>query len=116
MGIRLTPAGHLRWESSADEAAPAGSPSLQSAFENDWREALFTLAADKIPAQDRPSVRYSQQLAERHLTGLCHVPEDAETFEVEPLSAADCARWILTAPPMQDCRTGGGGGPGPRCR
>ena len=47
-----------------------------------------------------PSVRYWQQLAERHLTGLCHVPEDAESFEVEPLSAADCARWILTAPPM----------------
>ena len=58
MGIRLTPAGRLRWESSADEAAPAGSPSLQSAFENDWREALFTLAADKIPTRDRPSVRY----------------------------------------------------------
>ena len=47
-----------------------------------------------------PSVRYWQQLAERHLTGLCHVPEDAKSFEVEPLSAADCARWILTAPPM----------------
>ena len=100
MGIRLTPAGRLRWEPSADEAAPAGSSSLQSAFESDWREALFTLAADKIPARDRPSVRYWQQLAERHLTGLCHVPEDAGTFEVEPLSSADCARWILTAPPM----------------
>ena len=116
MGIRLTPAGRLRWEPSGDEAAPAGPPSLQSAFETDWREALFTLAADKIPARDRPSVRYWQQLAERHLTGLCHVPEDAGTFEVEPLTSADCARWILTAPPMQDCRTGGGGGPGPRCR
>ena len=101
MGIRLTPAGRLRWESSGDEAAPAGSQSLQHAFESDWREALFTLAADKIPARDRPSVRYWQQLAERHLTGLCHVPEDAGTFEVEPLSSADCARWILTAPPMQ---------------
>ena len=100
MGIRLTPAGRLRWESSEDEGVPAGSPSLQSAFETDWREALFNLAADKIPAQDRPSVRYWQQLAERHLTGLCHVPEDAESFEVEPLSSADCARWILTAPPM----------------
>ena len=46
-------------------------------------------------------MRYWQQLAERYLTGLCHVPEDAGTFEVEPLSCADCARWILTAPPMQ---------------
>ena len=100
MGIGLTPAGRLRWESSGDEAAPTGSPSLQSAFETDWREALFTLAADKIPTQGMPSVRYWQQLAERYLTGLCHVPEDAESFEVDPLSSADCAHWILTAPPM----------------
>ena len=100
MGIRLTPAGRLRWESSEDEGAPAGLPPLKSAFETDWREALFTLAADKIPTQDMPSVRYWQQLAERYLTGLCHVPEDAESFEVEPLSSADCAHWILTAPPM----------------
>ena len=101
MGIRLTPAGRLRWESSGDEAAPTGSSLLQSAFETDWREALFTLAADKIPTQDMPSVRYWQQLVERYLTGLCHVPEDAESFEVEPLTSADCAHWILTAPPMQ---------------
>ena len=101
MAIRLTPAGRLRWESSGDEGAPAGSPPLQSAFEADWCEALFTLAADKIPTQDMPSVRYWQQLAERYLTGLCHVPEDAKSFEVEPLSSADCAHWILTAPPMQ---------------
>ena len=74
MGIRLTPTGRLRWEPSRDEIAP--------------------------PTGDMPSVRYWQQLAERHLTGLCHVPEGAESFEVEPLSSADCARWILTAPPM----------------
>ena len=100
MGIRLTPAGRLRWEPSGDEAAPGAPPSLQGAFGTDWREALFTLAAEKTPTGDMPSVRYWQQLAERHLTGLCHVPEGAESFEVEPLSSADCARWILTAPPM----------------
>ena len=100
MGLRLTPARRLRWEPSGDEAAQAGPPSLQDAFETDWREALFTLAAEKTPTRGMPSVRYWQQLAERHLTGLCHVPEDAGSFEVEPLSAADCARWILTAPPM----------------
>ena len=58
MGIRLTPAGRLRWEFSGDEAAPAGPPSLQHTFESDWRQALFTLAVDKVPARDRPSVRY----------------------------------------------------------
>ena len=100
MAIRLTPAGHLRWEPSGEEAAPVETPSLQDAFETDWREALFTLAAQRTPTRDLPSVRYWQQLAERHLTGLCHVPEDAERYEVEPPTSADCAHWILTAPPM----------------
>ena len=110
MDIRLTPAGHLRWEPSGDEAAPIGSAppigeermrSIRSAFEADWREGLFTLAAEKTPVQDLPGLRYWQQLAERYLTGLCHVPEEAERFEVEPPTPADCAHWILTAPPMQ---------------
>ena len=57
MGLRLTPARRLRWEPSGDEAAPAGPPSLQGAFETDWREALFTLAAEKTPTRDMPSVR-----------------------------------------------------------
>ena len=110
MDLRLTPAGHLRWEPSGDEAAPIGSAppigeermrSIRTAFEADWREGLFTLAAEKTPVQDLPGLRYWQQLAERYLTGLCHVPEEAERFEVEPPTPADCAHWILTAPPMQ---------------
>ena len=103
MSIRLTPAGHLRWEPGAGEAAPADSASLeslQSAFQADWREALFTLAADKMPVQGMPSVRYWQQLAEHYLTGLCHIPDGAERFHLEAPSPADCARWVLTAPPM----------------
>ena len=61
MAIRLTPAGRLRWEPSGDEAAPAGPPSLQGAFETDWREALFTLAAEKTtPTGSMPSVHYWQ--------------------------------------------------------
>ena len=110
MDLRLTPAGHLRWEPSGDEAARAESAppigeervrSIRTAFQADWREGLFTLAAEKTPVQDLPGLRYWQQLAERYLTGLCHVPEEAERFEVEPPTPADCAHWILTAPPMQ---------------
>ncbi len=110
MDLRLTPAGHLRWDPSGDEAAPVGSAppigeermrSIRSAFQADWREALFTLAAEKTPVQDLPGLRYWQQLAERYLTGLCHVPEEAERFVVEPPTPADCAHFILTAPPMQ---------------
>ena len=69
MSLRLTPAGRLRWEPSENEAAPAGPPSLQGAFETDWREALFTLAAEKTPTRVMPNVRYWQQLAERHNDG-----------------------------------------------
>ena len=101
MSIRLTPTGRLRWEPSGDEAVPAGLASLQDTFQADWCEGLFTLAAEKTPVQGLPGLRYWQQLAERYLTGLCHVPEDAERFEVEAPSSADCAHWILTAPPMQ---------------
>ena len=103
MSIRLSPAGHLHWESGPDEDTPSESvhlQSLQSAIQSDWREAIFTLAADKAPAQGLPSVRYWQLLAEHYLTGLCHIPEDAERFNLEPPSPADCARWVLTAPPM----------------
>ena len=103
MGIRLTPGAQLRWEPFTDEAVPVESASLQplqGAFEADWREALFSLAADKKATQGSPSVRYWQQFAEHFLTRLCHIPEDTEPLAVEAPSPADCARWILTAPPM----------------
>ena len=43
-------------------------------------------------------MRFWQQVAEHYLTGLCHLPEDAGRFDVEPPSPADCARLILAAP------------------
>jgi non-specific serine/threonine protein kinase len=101
MEIRLTPTGHLRWEVPVGEAASAGFASLQQVFQADWREGLFTLAADKLSPDAAPTVRYWQGLAERYLTGLCHIPAATETFEVEALSPDDCASLVLTAPPMQ---------------
>ena len=103
MSIRLTPGGHLRWDAGSDTAGSAEQSrleSLESAFRADWREALFALAADKMAVQGLPSVRYWQQFAEHYLTGLCHIPENAERFHLEAPSAADCARWVLIAPPM----------------
>ena len=97
---QLTPTGRLRWASAGDGAAAFGSPSPRIAFEADWREALFTLAAQKVQAQDLPSVRYWRQFAERYITRLCHVPADREHFELERPAAADCARWMSAAPPM----------------
>ena len=100
MGVRLTPAGYLRWETEPDAESPAESdlgPVLE-AFRTDWREALFLLAAEKIPAQGIPSLRFWQQLAEHYLTGLCHLPADAEQVAVEPPGVRlGCGRWPIPA-------------------
>jgi len=101
MEIRLTPTGHLRWEPSQEGAEPALLSSLGKAFQSDWREGLFTLAAEKIEPGDSPTLQYWRALAERYLTSLCHIPGAAEEVEVEPPSPADCASLVLTAPPMQ---------------
>ena len=111
MSLGLTPAGHLRWapldgdgdgvQDGVQDGAPAGLAHLPRAFDLDWREALFTLAAEKTDTQGAPVLRYWQQIAERHLTGLCHVPEDAEDVRVDPPAPAECAEWVLTAPPMR---------------
>ena len=100
MEIRLTPTGQLRWEAPEGEPESAVFAPLRKAFQADWREGLFTLAAEKLNL-DAPTLRYWQALAERYLTGLCHIPGAMETFEVEAPSPADYASLVLTAPPMQ---------------
>src|SRR5262245_15680684 len=100
MEIRLTPTGQLRWEAHEGGTASTVLASLQKAFQADWREGLFTLAAEKLNL-DAPTLRYWQALAERYLTGLCHIPGATETFEVVAPSSADCASPLLTAPPIQ---------------
>ena len=101
MAIRLTPTGQLRWEAPEGETESAVSAPLRKAFQADWREGLFTLAADKINPGDALTLRYWQALAEWYLTGLCHIPGAMETFEVAAPSPAECASLVLTAPPMQ---------------
>jgi non-specific serine/threonine protein kinase len=101
MHIRLTPTGQLRWEAPEDGTAAAALAPLGKAFQADWREGLFTLAADKLSLDEAPTVRYWQALAQRYLTSLCHIPGTAETFAVAAPSRAECASLVLTAPPMQ---------------
>ncbi|MCP4644089.1 MAG: DEAD/DEAH box helicase [bacterium] len=101
MEIRLTPAGHLRWDSPLDGGEPDALTSIRDLFLRDWREGLFALSAEKTDPGDSPTARYWRELASRYLTGLCHIPGSADTVEVEPLSDADCGTLILTAPPMQ---------------
>ena len=101
MSLGLTPAGHLCWEPGGGDPLPSGLAGLQSAFASDWREALFTLAAERIDTASVPAARFWQQIAEQHVTALCQLPAQETRIEVEPPAPADCARWILAAPPMR---------------
>ena len=100
MSLGLTPAGQLRWAPRDGDPVPPAVAKLQSAFDTDWREALFTVAAERTDAREAPALRFWQDIAERHLTALCHLPEQAARIAIEPPAAADCAAWILAAPPM----------------
>ena len=100
MSLGLTPAGQLRWAPRDGDPVPPAVAKLQSAFDTDWREALFTVAAERTDAREAPALRFWQDIAERHLTALCHLPEQETRIEIEPPAAADCAAWILAAPPM----------------
>jgi SNF2 family DNA or RNA helicase len=99
--IRLTPTGQLRLEAPERETESTAFASLRQAFQDDWRQGLFILAAEKVQAEEAPTMRYWQALAERYLTSLCHIPGTMQTFEIETPSSADCASLVLTAPPMQ---------------
>ena len=61
MGIRLTPRLQLRWEPGENDDIPVDLSPFAHTFEVDWREALFTLAAEKIEAQGSPVVRFWRQ-------------------------------------------------------
>ena len=100
MSLGLTPAGQLRWAPRDGDPVPPASAQLQSAFDADWREALFTLAAERTDAREAPALRFWQNIAEHHLTALCHLPEQETRIGIEPPAAADCAAWVLAAPPM----------------
>ena len=100
MALQLTPTGLLRWFSVTDETLSPTLAALRDTFEQDWREGLFNLAADKTPVDDIPTLRYWQDLSTRYLTGLCHLPESDIALEVVPPSADECTDLILTAPPM----------------
>ena len=101
MSLGLTPAGHLCWAPGGGDPLPSGLAGLQPRFASDWREALFTLAAGRIDTASVPAARFWQQIGEQHLTALCQLPAQETRIEVEPPGPADCARWILAAPPMR---------------
>ena len=99
--FRLTPTGHLCWDAPEGQTEPVQLAALRKAVSDDWREGLFTLAAEKSGAGDSLTLPYWQALAERYLTALCHIPGSAERIEIQPPSPTECASWVLTAPPMR---------------
>ncbi len=98
MSIGLTPTGRPRWAPLPDDDVAA--PRLQRAFDTDWREALFTIAAERIDLRGSPGLRFWREIAERHLTALCHVPEDAAPLRVPAPAVWQWTAWVQAAPPM----------------
>jgi len=96
--IKLTPAGQLRWVSDSPSASLLIG--LQNAFEQDWPKGLFVLAAEKKDPVDSQTLRYWQNIANRYLTELCHVPESEEAISVASPGEGEFLTWLLTAPPM----------------
>ena len=82
------------------DPVPPAVAERRPAFDADWREALFTLAAERVDVHEAPALRFWQKIAEHHLTALCHLPEQETRIAVAPPAAAECDAWILAAPPM----------------
>jgi len=97
----LTPAGSLRFQESGDESAAAVLAPIRNSFLADWREGLFCLAAEKIGITDSPTIAYWQVFAARFLTGLCHVPEEMASWNVQEPTSDDYRNLVVTAPPMK---------------
>lgn len=100
MEIRLTPNGSLRLQSRGRVPESAALATTRAAFQVDWCEGLFCLAAEKISLADLPTASYWQTLAGRFLTGLCHVPKGMVDWEVQVPSQDEFRGMVMTAPPM----------------
>ena len=99
MSIGLTPDGNPNWASRpGDDAA---SSRLQHAFDTDWREALFTMAAERIDRPGSPELTFWREFAERHLAALCRVPADAAApLRVPGPETWQWKDWVQEAPSM----------------
>ncbi len=97
--IFLTPQGQLHCRS--ENGAGADTAELAGAFERDWREGLFLLAAQKHGGPESPASRYWRKWAQGYLVALCHIPASMENVAAPPPADAELATTALTAPPMR---------------
>ena len=98
MSIGLTSAGRPRWVPLPGDDVAAQR--LQRAFDTDWREAVFTMAAERIDVAGSPGLLFWREIADRHLTALCQVPDDTAPLSVPGPPAWQWANWVQAAPPM----------------
>jgi len=96
--IKLTPTGQLRWID--DDPSNSLLMDTANAFERDWREGLFVLSAEKNNPAQSQTLRYWQNIGNRYLTELCHIPESEEAITVTSPGEGDFSTWLLTSPPM----------------
>lgn len=84
-------------------AEPSLSPSggLYWDQDGDWRDLLFSLAAQKTSADTSPVLKFWRDFGRRYLSALCHIPQGAVAIEV-PLPAPDELEALaIAAPPMR---------------
>ncbi len=96
--IRLSPSGQLHWV--AEDSSDSLLTDIANAFDRNWREGLFVLAAEKNNAAKFQTLRYWQNFANRYLTELCHIPESEDAVEISSPGEGVISTWVLTAPPM----------------
>ena len=99
--LRLIPSGRLIWDTPIETAEPSALALIGKTFEKDWRQGLFTLAAQKTQIGDSLTLRYWQHFAQRFVTALCHVADTGDTFQVAVPGPGELDTLVLTAPPMR---------------
>lgn len=95
--LKLTPANTLVW--TDQDAAPDAPKHLKKAFQHNWCEGVFLLAADKVSTEAFPELRFWQNLGNHTLTALCHLNQIQDSLR-EP-TPEQYAQWVLSAPPFQ---------------
>jgi non-specific serine/threonine protein kinase len=100
----LTPAGRLLLRESEGAVKPdAWMKRVADAFSAGHVAGLFALAATRPDTPPHPSFLFWRDFVCQYLTRLCRTPEFAGDMiePIEPLTPADVATMLLSAPPMR---------------
>ena len=104
--LRLTPHGHLVWDSVSDAPPmdPTAADRLKAAFARGSAAGLLQLGAGEVGQALPPVFVWWRSFAARYVAALCLQATAGETIaalpDVLPPDEADLARLVLTAPMM----------------